>query len=373
MKISIYIRHRESGASYYRIFQYCRLLEASNIKYRVNEFNIELFHGLIRRFDNVKLMRIVLGFVIYLLGTIRRVIQLSYDVYIYKPDIVFVQREIFPRYVPHGIRLLLRQAALATEVIWDFDDNILFTQEISDNESLIYQRYAKHIVVPNDYLKTLLPREIRRKITLIPTTDSDLLSLNVTALTNKRLETFKSEVRVIWLGTYSNLRYLKGIEQELDSFAGQLFEQTGKKVVLEVVCNKSLDLNVDNISVVYTKWSRQAAISALERAHIGIMPLDCSEVTLGKAGFKAVQYLGAGLPVVLSPVGFNVEVVEHGKSGYFAENSEEWIKALDEISTCESRYAQMAHSARQRWEKCFNSMEIFQKYSRLFEINETKE
>ena len=47
-------------------------------------------------------------------------------------------------------------------------------------------------------------------------------------------------------------------------------------------------------------------------SHIGLMPLIENEFTKGKCAFKAVQSIGCGLPVILSDVGMNKDVIEKG-------------------------------------------------------------
>jgi glycosyltransferase involved in cell wall biosynthesis len=66
----------------------------------------------------------------------------------------------------------------------------------------------------------------------------------------------------------------------------------------------------------------------LRTADIGIMPLFNGDWELGKCGYKIVQYMASGLPVVASPVGANLEIVDHGKSGFLASGDIEWIKYL---------------------------------------------
>ena len=51
----------------------------------------------------------------------------------------------------------------------------------------------------------------------------------------------------------------------------------------------------------------------------------------GKCAVKILQYFAAAVPVVCSPVGTNLEVVEHGRSGYFAATEDEWVARLDEL------------------------------------------
>jgi glycosyltransferase involved in cell wall biosynthesis len=61
------------------------------------------------------------------------------------------------------------------------------------------------------------------------------------------------------------------------------------------------------------------------------MPIGTEEWEKGKCSFKAIQYMALGIPVVLSPYGNNLEVVEDGKSGLFAESKADWINALEKL------------------------------------------
>ena len=57
------------------------------------------------------------------------------------------------------------------------------------------------------------------------------------------------------------------------------------------------------------------------------MPLPDNEWTKGKCGFKAIQYMAMGKPTVLSAVGFNNELIEHGKDGFLCKTEDEWVTA----------------------------------------------
>ena len=64
---------------------------------------------------------------------------------------------------------------------------------------------------------------------------------------------------------------------------------------------------------------------------IGIMPLPDEPWARGKCGMKAVQYMGAGLPAVVSPIGVNREIVTPGLDGEHAAGPDDWVAALERL------------------------------------------
>jgi glycosyltransferase involved in cell wall biosynthesis len=64
---------------------------------------------------------------------------------------------------------------------------------------------------------------------------------------------------------------------------------------------------------------------------IGIMPLPQEDWAKGKSGYKLIQYMACGLPVVASPVGVNVALLEGGDVGFLATSIAEWRDALSRL------------------------------------------
>lgn len=61
---------------------------------------------------------------------------------------------------------------------------------------------------------------------------------------------------------------------------------------------------------------------------IGVMPLKDDAESRGKCGFKTLQYMASGVPVVISPVGVNNDIVRNGINGFLAKEEHEWIEKL---------------------------------------------
>jgi len=75
-------------------------------------------------------------------------------------------------------------------------------------------------------------------------------------------------------------------------------------------------------------WSEEGEVDALRAFDIGVMPLPDTPWERGKCGYKLIQYMAVGLPVVASPVGVNTKIVQEGVNGFLAADDAAWAQAL---------------------------------------------
>ena len=130
-----------------------------------------------------------------------------------------------------------------------------------------------------------------------------------------------------WMGLSSGLSFLEGIEPAL-----QKVLRMHPKTTLRVVSDRPPRFrNLPTDQVEYLPWSADRQVRMIQEMAIGIMPLDDTVVSRGKCSFKMLLYMACGIPVVVSSVGMNVEVLQKGCVGFGASGTQDWVVYLDEL------------------------------------------
>lgn len=345
-QISIYLRNFQWGPSdYYRVYQYtpyldgtCTIHNALNAK----EFtrNINMVPGIWK-----KLYQGVLFLKIYFRRINSIIRDLKDDV-----DIIIVQREVFPHGMGPCAGSLLNRLCRKCTVIWDFDDYIFLNNEISKRERRILEQKAKHIVVTSEYLGAKINDWAKEKVKLLPTTDGFYKKYDLDSVRDSRIKSYDSELRLVWVGTQSTLNNVEWAVPYLEEAAKQLKELYKKKLILTVVCNVGLQRRTDYLQIDNIQWSRGKAEEAIIKSHVGIMPLQNTQYALGKGGFKLIQYISTGMPVLASAVGFNNEIIK-GEMGKLISTAheEDWIVEVVRMGSDKENWIKSGKSAAARY------------------------
>lgn len=100
-------------------------------------------------------------------------------------------------------------------------------------------------------------------------------------------------------------------------------------------------------------WSEETEVDLLRSLDIGIMPLLDTPWENGKCGYKLIQYMACGLPVVASPVGVNSEIVSHGSNGFLAPTEDAWMQSIEALIRDADMRDRMGRIGRQYVEQKF--------------------
>jgi glycosyltransferase involved in cell wall biosynthesis len=146
-----------------------------------------------------------------------------------------------------------------------------------------------------------------------------------------------------WSGTSGGLRYLYGIEEALYSVLKNLPEAR-LRVVSDTRPNFA---RIPPERVEFVAWSPKTEVEMIRSMTVGIMPLEDSVWERGKCSYKMLTYMACGIPVVVSPIGMNAEVLNHGRVGLGARSLREWEEALFFLLTNRMERLAMGKMARQ--------------------------
>mgnify|MGYP001469234176 CR=1 FL=1 len=128
-----------------------------------------------------------------------------------------------------------------------------------------------------------------------------------------------------WTGTADNLGYLADIEIPLARLMSKYPD-----VRLMILSNRAPTFeHIPPDRVDFTAWTPQNEAATLQDFDAGLMPLHDTEWERGKCSFKMLQYMAAGIPAVVSPVGMNIDVAAHGGLAFTPREESEWFDALE--------------------------------------------
>jgi glycosyltransferase involved in cell wall biosynthesis len=112
---------------------------------------------------------------------------------------------------------------------------------------------------------------------------------------------------------------------------------------------------VEGVDVECRPWRSDTEVEDLWPIDVGIMPLFDDRWARGKCAMKAIQYLGVGIPAVVSPVGANRDVVVHGVCGFHAVNEGDWVSRLRDLLDHRELRQSMGAQGRQRVETQYSA------------------
>lgn len=321
----------KSPSQRYRLEHYLTSLQQNNISYTYRSFlgtsAWEFFFlpgNYLRKFGSV------------MMGFTKRFFQLFT---IYRYDFIYVHREITPIGPPVFEWVIAK--IFRKRIIYDFDDAIWIPATSESNKIVsglknfkkvgTICKWAYKVSVGNSFLAEYA-RKFTSEVYIIPTVvDTDN--------THNRIQDQDQFTPSIgWTGTFSTLKYLSLVLPVLDEL------QKSFDFTFIVIADKDPKLPLRKYK--FIKWNKEKEAEDLLRFHIGLMPLYDDEISKGKCGFKAIQYMSLGIPAVVSPVGVNAEIVNHGINGFVCGTEADWKNCLTQLLTGVELRGRMGKAAR---------------------------
>lgn len=306
MKLVFLVTRLEKPSARYRVLQYVPFLEKAGYKISIEVIPKSPFDRLVL-FMNMR-----------------------------EADMVFLQKKLFGLLEWHVLR------KFSKKLIFDYDDAVMFRDSGNQDQNspgrmknfLRTVREADMVIAGNDYLKSFSVIENPRT-TVLPTT----IDMNRYAEKDKHIRT--DHIVLGWIGSRATLGYLERMKGVWDAVYDRF-----PHIRLKIVADAFFDC--DRVPVIKKQWTNGEEIEDLHTFDIGLMPLTDDPWSRGKCGFKLLQYMAVGIPVVCSPVGANRTIVSDGIEGFHAVSDKEWIEKIGYLAESAEIRTQMGKQGREK-------------------------
>ena len=234
-------------------------------------------------------------------------------------DLAIVYGDLLP-YLPACIERIL----LKIPYIYDFDDAFHLRYHTLRLRFLrpLFAAKADHLisgalaVTAGNRGLAAYAHQFNTNVTILPSVvDTEYFRPVDTFSTKQSRQPFT----VGWIGSPSTAPYLHLLVEPLRQFA---VEQSVRLIVVGATAP-----HIPGVEIVQHPWSQREEVALIQSFDVGVMPLPDTPWTRGKCAFKLIQCMSCGIPVIASPVGTNVDVVQPG-CGLLADSSDTWLDSL---------------------------------------------
>jgi glycosyltransferase involved in cell wall biosynthesis len=259
-------------------------------------------------------------------------------------DLVIIGVELFP-YLPAVFERYLTLRGIP--YVFDFDDPTFHYYDLSLNpivRMLLGKKVRKvaagaaHVFAGSPYLVDYV-RAVNSAVEYLPT----VIDLNRYTRIRDFTQPSHKPFTIGWIGQLSTAHYVTTL--------APVFERFCRSHNARLLLIGSGPVDLPNLPVEVRAWDEARETSDLLEFDVGLMPLTDDPWSRGKCGFKLIQYMASGTPVIASPVGVNREIVEPGVTGVLADTPQQWNDALEQLASDRALCARLGAAGRARVER----------------------
>jgi glycosyltransferase involved in cell wall biosynthesis len=201
--------------------------------------------------------------------------------------------------------------------VLDVDDAIWLNRDNSFARKLAV--ISDSVICGNSFLAEYF-RQWNANITILPT------AVDTKRFVPLNARSFGDSLVIGWSGNRSGFGDLKIVEAPLRTLLAKY-----PKVRLRIMADERPALDAPAHQLEFVPWSPQVEVQTIQSMDVGIMPLRDTLWSRGKCSYKMLLYMSCGVPVVVSPVGMNAEILEMSTIGEAANTADDWVGALEAI------------------------------------------
>jgi len=285
-----------------------------------------------------------------------------------KYEYVFVQKQLFML----GTSFFERQFAKKAKLIYDFDDATWMMNISKANRKLAFLKnpnktneiikVAYKVVVGNDFLANYA-RQFNQNVVVIPTV------VNTENYKRKARYTEKENGKICigWSGSHTTIEHFKILIPTLE----KLKEKYGEGIYFKVIGDTNF--RHEKLAIQGIRWSEETEVAELEEIDIGIMPLPYDEWSEGKCGLKGLVYMSMSIPNMMSGVGVNKTIIQHGENGFICDSEADWLTTFDTLIKDFELRKSIGEKGRDTILASFSVDSVFEDFISIFQVFKTKD
>ena len=259
-------------------------------------------------------------------------------------DVVWIEKELLP-WLPSAAEWLRGKPT----VMVDYDDAVFHRYDQHRSRLVRHMlggridavmRKAEVVTAGNAYLAEHALAAGCRHVERLPTV------VDAFRYTPRVASAQPGPVVVGWIGSPATAQYLQAL--------APVIERLREHTAIRAVAVGARPDQVMGTPFEALPWSESTEATLVAGFDIGIMPLPDEPWERGKCGYKLIQYMACGIPVVASPVGVNKEIVVPGVNGALADTPEQWLAALARLADDPAERSRQGAEGRRRVEEWYS-------------------